>query len=180
MERDGSFEIMKYFLVLLCGVQLHVGDVGEAGGVQWEVRQDDGDGRVAAESHLQFTKFTIYVVLHRHTVILPELAEVWQRACRQDLHLRLAAARRLDPLQLQRLVHVGLLVSFELVGEWENFTTSLARMLGNVRDIKTVLARQMILQMVLLHKPLVTMLAFELSFRLVSQHVFFQTSALGE
>ena len=91
---------MKYFLVLLCGVKLHVGDVSEAGGVQWEVGQDDGDGRVAAESHLQFTKFTIYVVLHRHTVILPELAEVRQRACRQDLHLRLAAARRLQPLQL--------------------------------------------------------------------------------
>ena len=64
MERDGSFEIMKYFLVLLSGVQLHVGDVSEAGGVQWEVRQDDGDGRVAAKSHLQFT---IYVVLHPHT-----------------------------------------------------------------------------------------------------------------
>ena len=111
---------------------------------------------------------------------IPELAEVRQRACRQDLHLRLAAAGTLQSLQLQRLVHVGLLVSFELVGEWENFATSLARMLGNVRDIKTVLARQMILQMVLLHKPLVTMLAFELSFRLVSQHVFFQTSALGE
>ena len=71
-------------------------------------------------------------------------------------------------------------MSFELVGEWENFATCLARVLGNVRDIKTVLARQMILQMVLLHKPLVTMLAFKLSFRLVSQHVFFQTSALSE
>ena len=122
----------------------------------------------------------LFYILTRHTVILPELAEVWQRACRQDLHLCLAAARTLQPLQLQGLVHVGLLVSFELVGEWENFTTSLARMLGNVRDIKTVLARQMILQMVLLHKPFVTMLAFELSFRLVSQHVFFQTSALSE
>ena len=119
----------------------------------------------------------LFYILTRHTVILPELAEVRQRACRQDLHLRLAAARTLEPLQL---VHMGLLVSFELVGEWENFATSLARMLGNVRDIKTVLARQMILQMVLLHKPLVTMLAFELSFRLVSQHVFFQTSALSE
>ena len=69
IQRDGLFEIMKYFLVLLCGVQLHVGDVGETGGVQREVRQDDSDGRVAAKSHLQFTKFTIYVVLHRYTVI---------------------------------------------------------------------------------------------------------------
>ena len=76
VQRDGLFEIMKYFLVLLSGVQLHVGDVSEAGGVQWEVRQDDGDGRVAAESNLQFTKFTIYIAFHRHTVILPELAEV--------------------------------------------------------------------------------------------------------
>ena len=62
IQRDGSFEIMKYFLVLMCRVQLHVGDVGETGGVQREVRQDDSDGRVAAKSHLQFTKFTIYVV----------------------------------------------------------------------------------------------------------------------
>ena len=60
IQRDGLFEIMKYFL--LCVVQLQVGDVGEAGGVQREVRQDDSDGRVAAKSHLQFTKFTIYVV----------------------------------------------------------------------------------------------------------------------
>ena len=63
IQRDGSFEIMKYFLVLLCGVQLHVGDVGEAGGVKREVRKDDGDRRVAAKSNLQFMLFYIVTPL---------------------------------------------------------------------------------------------------------------------
>ena len=43
---------------------------------------------------------------------------------------------------------------------------------GKSGDIKSV-ACQMILQMVLPHKPLVTMLTFKLLLRLVSQYVFF-------
>ena len=50
---------------------------------------------------------------------------------------------------------------------------------GKSGDIKSV-ACQMILQMVLPHKPLVTMLTYKLLLRLVSQHVSSQISALSE
>ena len=75
---------------------------------------------------------------------------------------------------------MSLLMSLELIWEGENFATSFASVLGDITDSLAVLACQMVLQMVFLHKLFVTMRTLELSLSLVSQLVLFQASILCE
>ena len=79
-----------------------------------------------------------------------------------------------------RVVDMSLLVSLELIGEGENFATSFASVLGDITDSLAVLAGQMVLEMVFLHKLFVTVWTLELSLSLVSQLVLFEASILRE
>ena len=78
------------------------------------------------------------------------------------------------------VVNVSLLVSLELIGEGKYFATSFASVLGDITDSLAVLAGQMVLEMVFLHKLFLTMRTLELSLSLVSQLVLFEASILSE
>ena len=79
-----------------------------------------------------------------------------------------------------RIVDVSLLVSLELIWEGKNFATCFASVLGDITDSLAVLAGQMVLEMVFLHKLFLTMRTLELSLSLVSQLVLFEASILRE
>ena len=68
---------------------------------------------------------------------------------------------------------MSLLVSLKLIGEGKYFATGFAGVLRDITDSLAVLACQMVLEMVFLHKLFVTMRTLELSLSLVSQLVLF-------
>ena len=66
-------------------------------------------------------------------------------------------------MHLVWVVNVSLLVSLELIGEGKYFATGFAGVLWDINDSLAVLACQMVLEMVFLHKLFATNIAFIVS-----------------
>ena len=77
-------------------------------------------------------------------------------------------------------LHVSLLVTPELERKGKQFATGRTGVFGNIGGDLAVLAGQVILQVVLLHKLLLTDLTLEMSLSTVCQEVLLQTSLLGK
>ena len=96
----------------------------------------------------------------------------------EDLLVR-EPVRTLDTLNLplpglllgSGALHVSLLMSPELKWKWKHFAAGWTAVLGNICSNLAVLTGQVILQVVLLHKLLLTDITFEMSLRIMCQKV---------
>ena len=155
---------MRSVDTLHSSVQIQVRDIRETCSIQGEVRKHDSDRSLC------------------------ELAEVREGSTGQNLHIgnvgllhnRLEDGGGYSVGNLMRIVNVSFLVSFELIRERKCLAACFARVLGNITYSLAVLAGQMVLEMVFLHKLFLTMWTLKLSLSLVSQLVLFEASILRE